>query len=271
MLITRCSHCLTAFRVTQAQIEARQGKVRCGHCQAVFDALDSLRDKAEDARGAAEPLPHHPPAAKAPPAAAKSDTLASPAAAAAPKSQSPAPKARAMAQPTTEPVPEPDGEPRVAARGRGLGWLAAALLGLALVGQVAFHNRGEVALLVPQLEPSMKALCEALGCELPLPRRVELMSIESSDLRADSVNPAVMVLTATLRNRAAFPQSLPALELTLTDARDQALARRVLSAPEYLGRGAAERFAANSELAVKVFIEAASLGAAGYRLYLFFP
>lgn len=269
MLITRCSHCLTAFRVTQAQIEARQGKVRCGHCQAVFDALDSLREEAGDARGAAEPLLHPRAAAEAPPAAAKADSR--PLSGAAPAPKAPAPKARPFAQPASVPVPESERAPAAAARGRRLGWFAAALLALALLAQVAFHNRGEIALLVPQSEAPLKALCEAIGCELPLPRRAELMSIESSDLRADSVNPAVMVLTATLRNRAAFPQSLPALELTLTDGRDQALARRVLLAHEYLGRTAPERFSANSELAVKVFIAAASLGAAGYRLYLFFP
>ena len=41
---TRCPDCQTIFRVTPEQLKARAGKVRCGHCQSVFNALDSLLD-----------------------------------------------------------------------------------------------------------------------------------------------------------------------------------------------------------------------------------
>ena len=39
---TRCPGCQTTFRVSPEQIKARAGKVRCGQCEAVFNALDSL-------------------------------------------------------------------------------------------------------------------------------------------------------------------------------------------------------------------------------------
>ena len=45
-MLTRCPHCQTHFRVTAEQLKIRQGKVRCGACQEVFDALDSLTDEA---------------------------------------------------------------------------------------------------------------------------------------------------------------------------------------------------------------------------------
>lgn len=44
-MLTRCPHCQTHFRVAAEQLKIRQGKVRCGACQAVFDALDSLTDE----------------------------------------------------------------------------------------------------------------------------------------------------------------------------------------------------------------------------------
>lgn len=115
--------------------------------------------------------------------------------------------------------------------------------------------------------------CASQACDIPLPQHTELISIESSDLQADPANPNVMVLTATLRNRAAFAQSYPSLELTLTNSQDQALARRVLGARDYLNPGAdaGAGFAGNSELHIKVFMDASSLRATGYRLYLFFP
>jgi predicted Zn finger-like uncharacterized protein len=36
--ITQCPHCDTAFRVTEAHLEAANGAVRCGNCQEIFDA-----------------------------------------------------------------------------------------------------------------------------------------------------------------------------------------------------------------------------------------
>ena len=44
MMLTRCPSCSTAFRVTPEQLKARAGKVRCGHCSAVFNALETLED-----------------------------------------------------------------------------------------------------------------------------------------------------------------------------------------------------------------------------------
>ena len=99
------------------------------------------------------------------------------------------------------------------------------------------------------------------------------MSIEASDLQADTTNPNVMVLSATLKNRAIFNQQHPLLELTLTDAQDQPVVRRVLAPQDYLGKAVNTQtgFAANTETAIKVFIEGSQVKATGYRLYLFYP
>ncbi len=40
--VTRCPHCDTSFRVTDAQLEAAAGSVRCGACLQVFAARDYL-------------------------------------------------------------------------------------------------------------------------------------------------------------------------------------------------------------------------------------
>ena len=269
MLTTRCPECRTAFRITQAQVDARGGKVRCGSCAVVFDARESLEEKTEEPvrTGDKAGLSHSPPPV---------ETLISPAQVQAQKAvtKSGAPRGE---NPASRAGPgwsrnKSDAGP-VPARTGPITWITFLLLLIVLAGQIAFHYRGEVALLLPEIKPQLQALCDAFGCNLPLPRRAGLMSIESSDLQAAPESPAVMVLSATLRNRAAFTQSYPSLELTLTDTQDRPLARRVLSPPDYLGRAANTdaAFAANSELPVKVFIEAASLEAAGYRLYLFYP
>ncbi|PMS34582.1 putative Zn finger-like uncharacterized protein [Trinickia symbiotica] len=44
VLATRCPHCETVFRVQDAQLARTRGRVRCGHCNEVFDALQNLLD-----------------------------------------------------------------------------------------------------------------------------------------------------------------------------------------------------------------------------------
>lgn len=173
-----------------------------------------------------------------------------------------------------------DAPPRPVATNRlspWVSWPALVVLLLVLAGQVTFRYRGDLVLLFPGLKPWAEMACSPFNCEIPLPQRAELMSIESSDLQADSTNPGVMVLSATLRNRAPFAQMPPALELTLTDTQDQPVARRVLTAADYFARSGPALAAGNAlfppgaELPVKVFFETSALKATGYRLYLFYP
>jgi predicted Zn finger-like uncharacterized protein len=49
LLITRCPHCETTFRVRMEQLNLRGGRVRCGHCHVPFSALDSLEELPEEA------------------------------------------------------------------------------------------------------------------------------------------------------------------------------------------------------------------------------
>lgn len=241
-MITRCPACATAFRVTESQLRARGGQVRCGRCGAQFDALSSLTPRSA---GLSVPPPD---------------------------AQGPITSTGATPTLTAEGDPIFDFGPRSRARPSRLWLPASALLLLTLAAQGVYRYRGEVSVLLPESKPLIARLCAELGCEVPLPRRAELLSIESSDLQADGAHPSVMVLTATLRNRAGFAQAFPALELSLTNAQDQIVARRVLMPPDYAMKGTrvASGFAPASELQVRVYIEAPDLKPTGYRLYLFY-
>ena len=46
-LVTRCPKCATAFRVLPAQLGARNGQVRCGKCNSVFDGIAALVDASQ--------------------------------------------------------------------------------------------------------------------------------------------------------------------------------------------------------------------------------
>jgi predicted Zn finger-like uncharacterized protein len=57
MTLARCPHCATTFRATAEQLEQRGGKVRCGKCRRVFNALENLLDNEPELPLAAEPPP----------------------------------------------------------------------------------------------------------------------------------------------------------------------------------------------------------------------
>lgn len=46
---TRCPECGTVFRVTSEQLRRKAGKVRCGHCQAIFNAFDQWQADTDEA------------------------------------------------------------------------------------------------------------------------------------------------------------------------------------------------------------------------------
>jgi predicted Zn finger-like uncharacterized protein len=252
-LTTRCPSCGTAFRVQPAQLSARGGKVRCGKCGGVFDGVKALL-----AEGAAQGEQLQ-----------EIDSEPSPQ-----LGLFEAPKKLGAAANEDAPVPEFLEEtlpPR-----RRIAWaLAALLMAAVLLAQATYHFRTEIAVLLPETRPYLEAACAELKCDIRLPRRPKLMAIESSDLQADGRRDSVIVLNAVLRNQAQFAQEYPSLELTLTDEREEAVARRVLGPADYLAGVAAEVLARGigpgADAVLRVYIDTSGLRAIGYRMYLFYP
>ncbi len=163
-----------------------------------------------------------------------------------------------------------------ARRPRRLLW--ATLAGFALLlllGQAVYRYRAEMAAMVPASRATLAYLCRSLGCEVRLPRRPELMSIDSSELQADGRREGLIALNALIHNRAGFSQDYPALEVTLTDEADRPVLRRVLMPRDYLdahGRDLlAQGIGPGNEASVRVLLDTSRTRATGYRLYLFYP
>ncbi len=141
-----------------------------------------------------------------------------------------------------------------------------------LTAQAAYVFREEITRQWPVLRPAYQAVCEELGCEVPLPRIAGAISIETSDLQSDPSQAGRFVLNALIRNRATHPQALPHLELTLTDERDRPLVRRVFTPPEWVPHSEPARgFLAGEDLAARLVFTAPGVDAAGYRVYVFYP
>jgi predicted Zn finger-like uncharacterized protein len=302
-VLTRCPACETHFRVTAEQLKARSGRVRCGECQHVFNALDSLIE--EPMLVAAQPAPESPLQSVAP---VLSDAEAVPAAhpdveeleIAVPPAPTPepipafvadeqqdlatalpletegppAPEATEAAEPEadvpdwSETFPEPPPPPR------RWPWVIGSLAALAAIGlQTALAFRVELAVVWPETRSALIALCDFADCEVGLPTKVALVSIEASDLVPDKEHTGRLALTATLKNRAPFTQQFPHLELTLTDTADKAIARKVLAPTDYLPpkTAFANGMLPNADIMVNIGVDPGEMTASGYRLYLFYP
>ena len=99
------------------------------------------------------------------------------------------------------------------------------------------------------------------------------LSIDASDLQADPAHRGLLLLSATIRNRAGHAIAFPYLELMLTDSSDRIVVRRAFPPAEYASGSAdiAAGIPPNGEHVVRMFLDASATQQAGYRVYLFYP
>lgn len=269
---TRCPGCRTVFRVTPAQLALREGQVRCGHCRTVFDGTANLIRLSATASAPLDEDANGPLTVTLRSAQALEPVVVPATAAATPASD-------VEAKPQ-QPVVVIDYDRRFAwdrppprSPGRMLAYSAAiALLAGALVAQIAWHYRDVIAAHLPSTRPALARLCALSGCTIKPLRDIAWLSIDASDLQADPAHKGLLILTATIRNRAPYAVAYPHLELTLTDSQDAVVVRRALAPREYANAGhdLDAGVAAGGEVAVKLFVDASATVQSGYRVYLFY-
>lgn len=258
--ITQCPECRTRFKVTDAQLDAHDGLVRCGHCHDVFNAREHLQDD-EPSPQLSLPIDIESPANQ-------------PDLAPIPVVREPGEEPTTLAQQVqfveelTDEVPE---LPRRKTSWTGI--VIALTLSLALLAQTAYHFRVELAARLPGLKPLLTQYCELLACTVALPQEAELIVIESSELESDPGHSNIVTLHVLVHNRAPYAQAYPSLELTLTDLQDQAVARRVFRPADYLKAGTGDHpgVPANRDLDIRLRLDTTDLKPSGYRLFLFYP
>jgi len=267
MHITHCPDCTTAFKVTPDQLKLANGWVRCGRCNAVFEAHLHF------------------------------SPLATPGA---PIDQKPEPKLQAQVEPKFEPVFEhaapseampastespvhsfapaapttPSAEPVAAmasvfSRFNAVWGVLSVVLALALVWQWLLWQRHWLAAQEPALKPVMQALCAPWGCDVNWPREPDSVLIESSSLNEDPEGGFILQLR--MKNTQHHAVATPALELNLTDMQDQVVVRRVFTPQELAVREHIQalrdvRATLNFELD-----EATAERVAGFRAFIFYP
>lgn len=140
------------------------------------------------------------------------------------------------------------------------------IVGLLL--QVAVQERDRIAAVDARAKPWLLQLCEPLQCEIAPQRQIADVVIDSSSFtkaRGDSYQ-----LALAMKSKADIPLAMPAVELTLTDAQDQPVLRRVLLPADM---AAPAELPARGEWSTSVSVIVTTGGArvAGYRLLAFYP
>jgi predicted Zn finger-like uncharacterized protein len=290
-LITRCPACQTSFRVVPDQLRISEGWVRCGQCDEVFDGTDNLQKESPlDGGGTLQPslavlagevdLDLHdlvPESAQPEPLLMTVEVDA--------EGQVPPPEPVELAVIDAQPqAPLPEPQPPISFLKKMptasvwrrpwvravLGVVCVCLLGT-LGLQVVVQERDRIASLLPQTAPHLVKLCAALNCDVSPLRQIESIVIDSSSFtkaRGDSYR-----LTLVVKNLAPVGLALPSFELTLTDAQDRSVVRRVLGPADF---GAASRLmAAGSEWSGELELAMRTNGSgeqfAGYRILAFYP
>ena len=147
---------------------------------------------------------------------------------------------------------------------------------LVLVAQGAFTFRNALAARFPAAKPVLVSSCVVLGCRVELPAQIDNLVIETGELT--TLGGGAYAFTTQLRNQGAVAQAWPSLELSLTDANDKPLVRRVFAPRDYLasnaGPGAAVAgagLAPRTEQAIKLHFRVDDLQPSGYHIAVFYP
>ena len=299
MLVTTCKHCGARVRVLPGQLHQRQGLVRCGECQQVFNGFESLKGYRVDdgglqlayPQGAEEPdtTPEPEVAATAPdPPGSSADASDQPEAAGDPDSEAPAAAAEPERSPAgsesaadepaqgragpaavTFPAFEPAPPPRPARA-----WVFGVVLLVVTLGlQLAYAYRAALARQYPLLRPALESACEPIGCTVPWANDESALKLEESELVEVPGQPGQIALLARIRNLSSAAQQFPHIQLTLSDLSGQTAIRKVLRPADYLGHAPApgEVMAAGAETLLSLRFDTGSTKPTGYELLLFYP
>ena len=131
-------------------------------------------------------------------------------------------------------------------------------------------HRDRIAAFEPRVRPLIDWLCQHAGCTVAPLKRIEAIAIDSSSFKKDRDN--AYRLNLAIKSSATVAIAMPSVELTLTDAQDQPVLRRVLTPSEM---GAAEVMAPLGEwsasLPISVTADNVAARIAGYRVVAFYP
>lgn len=202
---TSCKQCNARYRITDDQLKIAVGKVRCGECGVVFNALSSLKTYTDDGRATNM------------------------------QQQS------VSAEIAHDPNSELSLHEAMYGEGKGslthfspLMWLIGILLLLVLgIAQAIYYQRYEL-ISNPRYQQQILHLCELVPCadsQFSSSRQIKLLE---RNVFTHPVKSTALMVTGSFVNKAPFAQKLPKLLVTLFDIQGNLIANRQFVSDEYL-------------------------------------
>jgi predicted Zn finger-like uncharacterized protein len=210
---TECPHCHTLFRVTEAQLSTAGGKVRCGFCKEVFEAvveidlnddirLDAFKNNQRE-KSDNEVIPDH------------------------------AYLSGEANKIETEDFSE-EGSARPVSNVATAAWsLAILALVFALAGEYIWFNRPQL-LQQPGVKPIAETLCELTDCEHMQMRDPAQIEMISRNVYTHPNAKNALMISTTLVNHAAYAQPYPDVQIDFSNVRGELVASRRFAPEEYL-------------------------------------
>jgi predicted Zn finger-like uncharacterized protein len=139
--------------------------------------------------------------------------------------------------------------------------------------QMLVHWRDAAATHWPGSRPWLSSVCalfssDAAACEIQPPKRIANISLESSAL-VNGDAPNTYQLNITLRNRSTETVALPSIELNITNATNQLIARRALNPSHF--RTETDHLPGSAEMALSLFFKSDIQAVNGYTVEAFYP
>ncbi|MDQ7076046.1 MAG: DUF3426 domain-containing protein [Gammaproteobacteria bacterium] len=239
-MFVRCSSCHTLFRITLDQLEAAEGRVRCGSCLTVFDAHETLQVFDDE------------PTQKS----AEVDS----------KIKKHARKTKHQPEILQDRADIPsilrdDLQKQEQQRSLGrrllrfsLTLLLLLVLLLALATQLFYFEREQLAQR-PELRPLLEQLCHILECQLPPQRDLSKIELLERNVYSHPNIKGALIINATLINNANYPQPYPKLAISMANLRGQTLVGRVFKPTEYLPDQQPDKMPAGVEINIVLEVE----------------
>lgn len=229
-MYTQCNHCKAIFRVTMKELTAAQGLLRCGECDAIFDAMKNLSTTLPEERRFAHT--DKPATTTGISAAPETDgkefgNIITDGGFFSKKALNPATRKTSLPRKTGS------GLTRRIFSSRNFLLIGIAALALLLMLQLLYTERNWLAR-NPLTSALSRQACSILGCEIKIPRDVSRINLLSRNVYSHPNTPDVLTISVSIQNDAVFAQPYPLIEISFLDKNNQVVALRRFTPGEYI-------------------------------------
>ncbi len=233
---TECPHCDTKFRVTESQLLAAEGIVRCGICNEIFNAIEIATDEKPHAS-----LSENKTAASDKPDKDSFDFFN---------------EENNQSLPHVVPDQFRDAySPTTSSLTSSVLWsIGVIFLTATLIIQYAWFNHEQLSK-TPQFQTAFVKLCQHINCDNISIRDPENIELITRNIFSHPTESDALMVEVTLKNNALFAQPYPVMQINFSDIRGNTIVARRFWPNEYLDSESPNLLPANSKTSISLEIQ----------------